>query len=265
MKNKIILTLLTIGINFCYSQKEIKKGSYQFTENIIKDFSPLKEKKDTSKVQIDKYSKVTVVGMTEDLKTVYIKYWNYSAKIKNKSNWFSKSTFTENTKAAKFNDKIFELPSEFFNKITTPLYSRYKGTSVGVYTIPFRLRGMNDDFDFESSLSLQSNLVAGFGKRRSENSWIDLALGIGLTGVNLTSKNSNVTEQRTASAFTISSGIVLKPSKFANIGLFIGWDNLGANDKDVNWKYNGEMWLGLGINISFNTITTDQTARRKEQ
>ena len=81
MKNKIILTLLTIGINFCYSQKEIKKGSYQFTENIIKDFSPLKEKKDNSKVQIDKYSKVTVVGMTEDLKTVYIKYWNYSAKI----------------------------------------------------------------------------------------------------------------------------------------------------------------------------------------
>jgi len=270
-------TLLTIcsllmATFICYGQeevkvdkKEIKKGSYQFTENIIKDFSLLKEKGNTSEVEIDKYSKVTVVGMSEDLKTVYIKYWNYSEKIRNKSNWYSKATYTDNPKAAKFNDKIFELPSEFFNKITTPLYSRYKGTSVGVYTIPFRLRGIDDDFDFESSLSLQANLVAGFGKRTSENSWIDLSLGIGLTGVNLTSKNSDVTEQTTASTCTISSGIVLKPSKVANIGLFIGWDNLGANDKDVNWKFNGDMWLGLGININFNTIKTDQTAIRKEQ
>jgi hypothetical protein len=203
--------------------------------------------------------------MSDDLKTVYIKYWNYSLKQKSKNNWYSKATFTDNPKANKFNGNVFELPSEYFKKITQPLFSRYKGTSVGVYTIPFRLRGSGDDFDFESSLSLQANLVAGFGKRTNESSWIDLSLGIGLTGVNLNSNNSNVTDQRTASAFTVSSGIVLKPSKYANIGLFLGWDNLGVNDKDVDWVHNGNLWVGLGINISFNTITTDQSATGDSQ
>jgi hypothetical protein len=265
MKNTILILLLITFELVCSAQTKIKKGSYKFIENIITDFSPLKEKGKSQEIEIEKYHKVTVVGMSDDLKTVYIKYWNYPSRIKSKKNWFSKATFTNNQKADDFNQKLFELPSESFKKITVPLYSRYKGTTVGVYTIPFRLRGIGDDFDFESSLSLQANLVAGLGKRSSENSWIDFSLGIGLTGVNLTSKNSDVAEQRTASAFTLSSGVVIKPSKFANIGLFVGWDNLGSNDKDVNWKYNGDMWLGLGINISFNTISTDQSANRKEQ
>ncbi|WP_026809924.1 hypothetical protein [Arenibacter latericius] len=101
--------------------------------------------------------------------------------------------------------------------------------------------------------------MAGFGTRTKEYSWIDISLGIGLTGVNLNSDNSNISGQRTASAFTISSGIVVKPSKFANLGLFIGSDTLGANDRDVQWIYNRDLWIGLGLNVSFNAITTNQS------
>lgn len=264
MKNLILLILVLFGFTL-NAQTEIEKGSYQFTTNIIEDFSPMKEKGDTKEVEIFKGSKITVVGMSNDFKTVYIKYWDYPENITTRNGFLGKKTVSTNQKATDYNDKVFELPSESFKRITQALYKRYKGTSVGVYTIPFRLRGSGDDFDFESSLSLQANLVAGFGKRTSETSWIDLSLGIGLTGVNLNSNNSNVTDQRTASAFTVSSGVVVKPSKFANIGLFLGWDNLGVNDRDVDWVHNGNLWLGLGINISFNTITTDESAEGDKQ
>ena len=264
MKNYLLLLLIIFGYNL-NAQTEIEKGSYQFTSNIIEDFSPLKEKGDTQEVEIFQGSKVTVVGMSDDLKTVYIKYWNYSTNIKTRNGFLGKVTLSANQKATDFNNKVFELPSESFKKITEPLFKRYKGTNVGVYTVPFRLRGSGDDFDFESSLSLQANLVAGFGKRTKESSWIDLSLGIGLTGVNLNSNNSNVTDQRTASAFTVSSGLVVKPSKFANLGLFLGWDNLSASDRDVDWVHNGNLWVGLGINVSFNTITTNQSTNGKRQ
>lgn len=248
-----------------YGQTEVEKGSYQFTEDFIADLSPLKIKGSSKKVEIEEGSKVKVVGMSDDLKKVYIKYWSYPEKIKSRDGLFKEATFTDNPKAKTFNEDVFELSSEFFKKITIPLYSRYKGATVGVYTVPFRLRGIGDNFDFESSLSLQANLVAGFGRRTNENSWLDCSIGLGLTGVGLTPQNSNVIEQRTASAFTISSGIVFKPSKVANIGLFVGWDNLGSNDRDVGWTYNGDMWLGLGLNISFNAITTDKSAIKDAQ
>lgn len=263
MKKELLFILVLLIISNANSQDKIEKGSYQFTTNIIQSSSEMKEKGGTGKVEIFKGSKITVVGISNDLTTVYIKYWNYPVNIKTKNGFFKKKTISSNPRASAFNNKVFELPLESFKKIVQPLYQRYKGTNVGVYTIPFRLRGSGKDFDFESSLSLQANLVAGFGKQTMERSWIDLSLGIGLTGVNLNSNNSNIEEQRTASAFTISSGLVLKPSEFANIGLFIGCDNLGMNDRDVDWVYNGNLWIGLGINISFNTITTNQSPDKR--
>lgn len=127
--------------------------------------------------------------------------------------------------------------------IQPPPNQQYKGAIVVAYTIPFRLRGIGDDFDFESSLSLQSNLLFVFGRRNHAESCVDTPFGIGLTGVNLNDKNSDVTEARKASAFTLSTGVLLKPTKFANLGIFIGWNNLGSHDKEVNWNYNKKTWL----------------------
>lgn len=132
--------------------------------------------------------------------------------------------------------------------------SRFKGAEVGVYTIPFRLRGGGDSFDFETSLSLQTNLILGFGRRDKEKSWFDASIGLGISSINLNSSNSNVTEDRTASALTASFGAVIKPAENVNFGLFLGGDFLNKNDRKTDWVHNGNLWIGLGINISFNKI-----------
>ncbi|WP_157378190.1 hypothetical protein [Arenibacter latericius] len=140
MKNVLlfILSLIVINLN---AQTEIEKGSYQFTTNIIEDFSEMKVKGTKDSTEIFQGSKITVVGMSVDLKTVYIKYWEYYPTKITKNHLFGKKRVSPNEKADVYNEKVFELPSETFKKITQPLYQRYKGTSVGVYTIPFRLRG----------------------------------------------------------------------------------------------------------------------------
>lgn len=152
-----------------------------------------------------------------------------------------------------------------FRELTNPVYSKFKGFSVGAYSVPFRLRGISNDFDFESALSLQANMIAGFGSYISERSWLDLSFGLGLTGIKLNPDNSEVEEDRTASAFTTSFGIVVKPKPYANLGLFIGWDFLGKNDREVNWQYNKGTWLGLGMNISFNEVTTEKSPENKKE
>ena len=65
-------------------------------------------------------------------------------------------------------EKIFVLPTSDFNQLTKPVYKKYKGARVGAYTIPFRLRGIGKDFDFESSLSLSANMIFGFGSYYSQ-------------------------------------------------------------------------------------------------
>jgi hypothetical protein len=116
-----------------------------------------------------------------------------------------------------------------------------------------------------SSLSLQTNLVYGVGSKYKKESWADFSVGVGLTGVNLTSNNSDVKDNRTASAFTISGGALAKASKYANIGLFFGWDFLTQKDRSVNWVYDGKPWIGVGINISFQEVSTGATSTKTEQ
>jgi hypothetical protein len=154
--------------------------------------------------------------------------------------------------------EIHSMPKAQFFYSTDQRFQRYKGAEVGVYTVPFRLRGGGDDFDFEAALSLQANIVFGFGRKDSSKSWLDLSAGIGITSINLDEQNSNVTENRTASALTLNLGAVAKPAENANIGIFIGGDFLGKNDRQVDWVYNRNVWIGIGINISFNKIETGE-------
>jgi len=177
---------------------------------------------------------------------VYYKYWN-----------FPDSSLLGN----EYNGKVFRMKKEYFTQITDRLYRRYKGATVGAYTIPFRLRGAGgSNFDFETALSLQANLVFGFGKQTREDSWLDLSWGLGLTKVNLDSDNSDVTEKRTASALTTSVGGTIKLNQYANLGIFLGWDFLDKQDRKTNWIYNKKSWFGVGINVSFERIKTEKTA-----
>lgn len=226
----------------------LKTGSFEFIQSLPHLFSPQLENGTSNSIDINKGNKISVLYEFND--RIYFKYWDF----KSSSSSFSKYN----------NDKVFSIEKVKFDQLTQPLYSKYKGVAFGAYTIPFRLRsiGGGDDFDFESSLSLQANLVFGFGSIYKQDSWLDTSIGIGLTGVNLNNKNSTVTEDRTASAFTFSLGGVIKPAKYANIGLFLGWDFLGQNDNEVDWKYDGKTWVGIGINVSFSEVKTERTATR---
>lgn len=277
---KRLLFIFIVILNFTvFTQEESKlKGTFQFTRHEIGKIAFQTDTLEKNYVDVYMNSKITVMGRDTTTDLVYYKYWGYKNEIEKikvidtlkltKSNnkgdsIVIKSINYEEKKGTfwtdHYNDKIFSMPYKKFIDITAPLYRRYKGCQVGVYTIPFRLRGTGKDFDFESSLSLQSNIVFGFGTLKKPTSWFDFSGGIGLTGISLNSNNSDVLENRTATAITASFGAVFKFNRWANIGLFGGWDWLGAKDRGVNWKYNGDFWIGIGINISFNSIETDKS------
>lgn len=143
------------------------------------------------------------------------------------------------------------IPKEEFEQNTSRVYSAFKGVRAGFYTIPFKLRF--DKFDFEQNVNFGMNI--GFQYRfnkKIEDRWLyEPSFGIGLSSIQLNSKNSNVTEDRSASAFTLTSGIIIHFDNVINLGIFGGIDLLGNSDRDTNWKYHGKPWLGIGINIGF--------------
>jgi hypothetical protein len=224
-------------------------GIYKFTNTLDQSVSPQKELNGKS-VSFKKGYLVDVLYKKDGL--VYYKF------LKFKNDTLLKAKFNGSD-----NEKVFAMPEQEFLYLTQKRYKQFKGFNVGAYTIPFRLRDIGGGaFDFEQSLSLSTNLIAGWGSRNKPDSWFDASLGIGITGVTLNAKNTNNTiiKNRTATAFTLSTGAVFKPLSYVNFGVFGGWDFLGNQDRDeVNWIYNGKFWLGLGINISFNVLKTQQT------
>ncbi|TDX11306.1 hypothetical protein [Flavobacterium sp. S87F.05.LMB.W.Kidney.N] len=169
------------------------------------------------------------------------------------------SVNTKQAKEAKVD--IFEqtLPKYLFFYYAKQQFQRYKGVSVGMYTVPYKLR-IAKNCDFEAALSLSTNLAFGIGTRDSQESWLDASVGIGVTSINLTKDNSDATENRTATALTLSFGTVFKFAKNANLGLFLGGDFLNKNDRKMNWIYNEKLWVGVGINVAFSNASTKKEA-----
>jgi hypothetical protein len=245
MKTKHILLSAVFSIMivsaFGQSSDDIK-GSYQFTQS-INDTLMQQTGISIFGVPIHYGHKVVVQYVKDD--KVYYKYW----------------IFANETLGAKYNQKVFNMPVDVFKQVSIPLYKRFKGVKVGAYTIPVRLRGIGtSDFDFEANFSASTNLAFGYGSRTKKESWLDTSVGLGITSVNLTNLNSNVLTARTAAAFTLVFGSVIKFNPAANCGLFFGFDFLGKTDRPTNWQYNGKPWLGLGINITFTEIKTDARA-----
>lgn len=239
------LLLIFFAAQCALLQAQIKPlGNYQFTTTLpASEAGIAKSSGGSGNLDIRKGRYVQVVRSEGG--TVFFKYWPFKD-----SQTKQKFYGTDDTPF------VYQMPTEDFERFSRPIYPKFKGYDVGVYTVPFRLRGIGkggEDFDFESSLSLQANFIAGWGNRFEPASKFDLSVGIGLTKIELGKTNSNFDEDRTASAYTMSLGGVWKPMPFANLGFFVGWDWLGAKDKEAGWKYNGKTWLGLGINIAFKS------------
>ncbi|AXT19350.1 hypothetical protein D7030_12960 [Flavobacteriaceae bacterium AU392] len=159
--------------------------------------------------------------------------------------------------------KTHELSIEDFNNYTTryDYYKRFKGVRAGFFTVPFKLR-FGDEFDFEQNVNLGMNIGGQIRiSRKLDDKWlIEPTLGIGLATVSLNPENSDLIgeDNRTASAFSISGGLVIHFTKSVNLGLQYGWDHLGNSDREVNWIFDRKPWLGVGINIGFSISETKQ-------
>lgn len=254
MKKNLLSLSLLIVLSFAFRpvSAQVKLGgNYGFKVSMPQDYSNIQLKSGAGSPNIKKGHKINVVYVSDDV--VVFKYWR----------WSDDSLLNVKYYGAADAPYLYSMAINDFEKLTRPVYNRFKGFEIGAYTVPYRLRGLaqgSDKFDFESSLSLQANFIFGWGSRYQAQSQYDVSFGLGLTKIELSPINSGINEERTASALTFSLGGVWKPTPVANVGMFLGWDWLGAKDQNVNWTHDGRVWMGIGINVSFNALQAADNA-----
>lgn len=257
---KLLFLFALIVIQYSYSQKIGE--SYEF----IVDHNNIESSK-----QFKKGHRVVVIDSSDNyIVFKYLRFvgenlyelnnYYYYSKALEKKEQKSINAFTSTTQS-------FRMKADDFNKFTTKYYARFKGVVAGVFTVPFKIR--LNDFDFEQNVNIGMNLGFPFRiNRLKDDKWLlTPTLGIGLSTINLNQKNSNLEDNsteganRTASALTLSSGLMIQFSNTINLGFQIGFDYLGNNDKSIRWKYDRKPWLGIGINIGVSVSETKNTSQ----
>lgn len=124
--------------------------------------------------------------------------------------------------------------------------------------MPIKLRLSSDDY--EPNINLGLNVGFKFRVTRTQkDSWqIQPTVGIGISDIPLNSTNSNVEEIENRTAFTFSGGLLFIVNKTINLGVFLGWDKLSKVNQVVDWQYQNKPWLGIGINVGFNSSSTTE-------
>lgn len=245
---KYLLFFLIIGISLNISAQEneiINDGNYFLDTKI--ELNSLKNADNASNEFLKKSNELKGTDYRLTVKSiqgkqVYFKFWKFKNKKTNK---------TINGDSIQVLE-VYSLPLEDFQQLVSPLYDRIDWR-VGIYSVPFKLRF--DDFNFDSNVNLGTNLGAKLRwNRKKENGFsTEFILGIGLASIKLDSDNSNATSTTNLSAFTVNTGILFHVSSDINLGITYGFDNLSHNDqKNYDWKHNGNGWLGIGINVAFS-------------
>lgn len=251
-KTLLILFLIVSQAIICQENQSLKINDSYYITSTFETNSTLTYfgKKINSSLNIHKQNVIIKISnIIGD--SVIFQYWKF--KIPQKKD----SSRAINNNIAFFKDTTerllyFYLPKKNFENLTTKYFPKFKGAVAGFYSVPFKLRF--NDFDFEQNLNLGLNI--GFQYRFSkkiEDRWIiEPNIGFGISKVNLDENNSNVTENRSASAFSATVGVILRVTNTINLGAFLGKDFLGKNDLGTNWQYNKKTWLGLGLNVGFS-------------
>ncbi len=263
MKKTVFISLLLLYQITLYSQDS--KTSKSKTGNYIIDrvfqtntFITYDDKEKSRKVIHLPNRKVNIVSYNETTKKYLIQYWKWLDNGAESGGSLLNDIFYRNTtleNGAQTTELIyFEIHEDLFDENFTKYYKRWLPITAGFYSIPFKIRIKN--FDFEQDLNVGLSIGFPFRvNRRLEKRWIfEPHFGLGITKINLTAKNTGgtVTDVRTANALTLSGGLLFRFTEKINIGVFGGYDFLGQNDIDTQWIYNKKFWLGFGINIAFN-------------
>lgn len=271
MKNKQLLTLTFLLFStILMAQKEIDiktGGNYYFKHNINNKSSLLSN----LKLMTGSLKK----GLIYDIKK------NYTVKIEKIENnevYFSFWYFDEENQPQLYktfnNDEVFKLPISEFQSFTKKRFNVFRGVKSGSYSVPIRLRGSGENFEFDSTLSLGANIAGTFGLPKEEDMYLDISFGVSLTQVNLNEDNSSLgkegsdfenTKTLSSNALTFSFGLVLHPAKNINVGVFYGWDILSGKDQEkLQWVHNKKPWVGLGINVNFTKSSANDTGKGKQ-
>ncbi len=266
MKTLTLLSFILFFMTNMFSQEnnnsgldnKIELGNYIFTSSYETNFTTNfnGSQNTSSEKTIHQFGSIVKVIKITD-KNVIIQYLKFNNNlVKNKKFYYEvNNTFL----------KYYKIKIDDFIKVTTRYYSVYKGAIAGLYSIPFKLRF--NDFDFEQDLNLGVSIGIQYRlSKKIDNRWIlEPNIGIGLTKVNLNNQNSDVIEARSASAFTWSLGMILRFSQKINLGVFVGRDFLSKLDSNTNWKHNGKTWLGLGLNIGLSTSGSKDSVKEKNK
>lgn len=131
----------------------------------------------------------------------------------------------------------------------------FDGTSLslGVITIPYKLRFQYDDAPFSFSPSISLGTTLGI-KQRVSKTYLAYLNGIvytGLSSVELNNSNSNPnlytlsSSSRNEAAFTFALGIMYTVNSI-QVGVILGKDYI-SNQTTINWAYHNKYWFAVGI------------------
>jgi hypothetical protein len=245
MKRLLIIGIILFGMNGFGQENQIIKGGNYYISNAVatSNFvinSSLSTKQNSESLKNSDYI-LTVKGIEDDV--VYFKFWNFATTEKN------------NEINGENKDVIYNMSLKDFKKATAVYYNKIEW-KVGVFTVPFKLRF--SDFNFESNVNIGTNIGAKirWDRRKEKGLAIEPLIGIGLSAITLNADNSTIENTSNLSAFSINGGLIFHITDNINLGAILGFDYLSGNDQNkYNWIHNGNGWLGLGVNIAFSTGT----------
>ncbi|MBL4604562.1 MAG: hypothetical protein JKY02_02535 [Flavobacteriaceae bacterium] len=261
MKKTVLIFLTLFCVTYLKSQvsdeKKGKSGNYIITQAFESDYIVNWKGDSIPKKLIHQPGwKINIMQYDKENRLYTIQYWKWTEEGLGSSNQLLNNTFYRNITPVNGKQNValnyFNIKEDDFDKYFEKYYKRWMAVTAGFYSVPFKIRVKN--FDFEQDLNI--GLSIGFPFRvnkRLEKRWIfEPNFGLGITKINLSDKNSNVDSVRTANALTVSAGLLFRFNEKINIGVFTGYDFLGQSDKNTEWIYNRKLWVGFGINISFN-------------
>lgn len=268
-KYYFITTPATIGYLKPYLLKNYNSDLDKNKDATIENETSNLMQKNSEAVEIMRGHIVRIIDLKDDY--VYFKYLPFientdeQSRENAKPNLRKKYNEYENGKT-----KIFVLKKSEFLKYTRVYFNRKRGFGVGAYSVPVRWRNSKGVYEFDSNLSVGSNLLYRISmNRKNENSFVDFSTGLSVTKVNLNAVNSDLGKAGTdyenvdvlnPTALTFTLGITLNLAKNINVGSYYGWDFLSTADQKTNWIYNKKPWLGFGVNITFTNDKNDNTS-----
>lgn len=204
-------------------------------------------KGDTAIVQILNYTKMkdSVVEISNPIK--FLKY-NYNKDV---SAFNALRTIDKKSGNLEGQQRYFLVPKSYIVSSASKWYGRNVDISVGVLTLPLKLR--LKDGDFTGSFTIGG--TGGIKLRAShyKDRYHNFLLGLGISNITLDSNTVSKNKDKIVSNLTALTGSLgyLYQSGKIQAGIFIGVDYLThSNQERFDWRYQGKPWVSLAVGIS---------------